>query len=253
MDTSKNEDSWEVNLSPPHSTLVFPQDPPCVQDIDTVFTSTVVLIMYWHLKPPIKQVLSMGENRRNVCSFCGEESPDLLKCSRCKEMYYCSRDCQRGHWREGHREDCKEEIKYTGKTCDSERREIYASFYLPNDDPSPYFRWFDVVPGNFIAILSPCIHFFNDGTVGLRVDKASYVYCFDTTNLKLYWFYTAEDLACKKTQKGHTTENSGKKFHIQKNPDTDNTAVDMTSVNILTDPNFEYVLTKLLLIDDDTI
>lgn len=39
-----------------------------------------------------------------------------------------------------------------------------------------------------------------------------------TTNLKLYWFYTAEDLACKKTQKGHTTENSGKKFHIQKNP-----------------------------------
>lgn len=62
---------------------------------------------------------------------------------------------------------------------DSERREIYASFYLPNDDPSPYFRWSDVVPGNFIAILSPCIHFFNDGTVGLRVDKASYVYCFD--------------------------------------------------------------------------
>lgn len=52
-----------------------------------------------------------------------------------------------------------------------------------------------------------------------------------TTNLKLYWFYTAEDLACKKTQKEHTTENSGKKFHIQKNP----------------------VLTKLLLIDDDTI
>lgn len=39
-----------------------------------------------------------------------------------------------------------------------------------------------------------------------------------TTNLKLYWFYTTEDLACKKTQKGHTTENSGKKFHIQKNP-----------------------------------
>lgn len=35
MDTSKNEDSWEVNLSPPHSTLVFPQDPLCVQDIDT--------------------------------------------------------------------------------------------------------------------------------------------------------------------------------------------------------------------------
>lgn len=43
--------------------------------------------------------------------------------------------------------------------------------------------------------------------------------------------FEGQDLACKKTQKGHTTENSGKKFHIQKNP----------------------VLTKLLLIDDDTI
>lgn len=62
---------------------------------------------------------------------------------------------------------------------DSERREIYASFYLPNDDPSPHFQWGDVVPGKFIAISSPCIHFFNDKTVGLRVDKASCVYCLD--------------------------------------------------------------------------
>ncbi|XP_034299521.2 uncharacterized protein [Magallana gigas] len=73
--------------------------------------------------------------------------------------------------------------KYRGRhnvyLQDSERREIYASFYLPNDDPSPHFRWSDVVPGKFIAILLPCIHFFNDETVGLRVDKASYVYCFD--------------------------------------------------------------------------
>lgn len=32
MDTSKKEDLWEVNHSPSHSTLVFPQDPLCVQD-----------------------------------------------------------------------------------------------------------------------------------------------------------------------------------------------------------------------------
>lgn len=56
----------------------------------------------------------MGENQGNVCSFCEEESPDLLKCSRCKEVYYCSRDCQRGHWREGHREDCKDETASSG-------------------------------------------------------------------------------------------------------------------------------------------
>lgn len=62
---------------------------------------------------------------------------------------------------------------------DSERREIYVSFYLPNDDPSPHFRWSDVVPGKFIAILFPCIHLFRDGSVGLRVDKATYADIFD--------------------------------------------------------------------------
>ncbi|XP_062588474.1 uncharacterized protein LOC134250137 [Saccostrea cucullata] len=62
---------------------------------------------------------------------------------------------------------------------DSERREIYASFSLPNDDPTPYFEWSDLVPGKFIAILFPCIHFFRDFSVGLRVDKAQNVYCFD--------------------------------------------------------------------------
>lgn len=56
---------------------------------------------------------------------------------------------------------------------------IYVSFYLPNDDPSPHFRWSDVVPGKFIAILFPCIHSFRGGSVGLRVDKATYAYIFD--------------------------------------------------------------------------
>uniref|UniRef100_A0A8W8KZ01 phytol kinase n=1 Tax=Magallana gigas TaxID=29159 RepID=A0A8W8KZ01_MAGGI len=58
------------------------------------------------------QVLSMGENQGNICSFCGEEAPDSLKCGRCKEVYYCSKDCQREHWKEGHREQCKEEHAY---------------------------------------------------------------------------------------------------------------------------------------------
>lgn len=40
------------------------------------------------------------------CSYCSQRSLNLLRCSRCKEMYYCSRECQRGHWREGHRDHC---------------------------------------------------------------------------------------------------------------------------------------------------
>lgn len=31
------------------------------------------------------------------CSTCGEEKPDK-KCSKCKEVQYCDRECQRLHW-----------------------------------------------------------------------------------------------------------------------------------------------------------
>lgn len=33
----------------------------------------------------------------SVCSSCGEEKPDK-KCSKCKEVQYCDRECQRLHW-----------------------------------------------------------------------------------------------------------------------------------------------------------
>uniref|UniRef100_A0AAG5D9K0 MYND-type domain-containing protein n=1 Tax=Anopheles atroparvus TaxID=41427 RepID=A0AAG5D9K0_ANOAO len=33
----------------------------------------------------------------SVCSSCGEEKPDK-KCSKCKEVQYCDRQCQRLHW-----------------------------------------------------------------------------------------------------------------------------------------------------------
>lgn len=31
------------------------------------------------------------------CSTCGEEKPGK-KCSKCKEVQYCDRECQRLHW-----------------------------------------------------------------------------------------------------------------------------------------------------------
>lgn len=34
-------------------------------------------------------------------------SKSLKKCSRCKNTYYCSRDCQRSHWKE-HKKICKQ-------------------------------------------------------------------------------------------------------------------------------------------------
>lgn len=43
--------------------------------------------------------------------------------------------------------------------------------------------------------------------------------CLNRPQIKNYIGFTPQKIwRVKKTQKGHTTENSGKKFHIQKNP-----------------------------------
>ena len=42
------------------------------------------------------------------CYACGTVScPKLLFCSRCKKVAYCSSECQRVHWKAGHKHDCK--------------------------------------------------------------------------------------------------------------------------------------------------
>lgn len=47
------------------------------------------------------------------CSWCGKaegqgEGGGLLRCGRCKEARYCSRECQCRHWKQGgHRKDCR--------------------------------------------------------------------------------------------------------------------------------------------------
>lgn len=38
------------------------------------------------------------------CAVCGE--PSTTKCTRCKEVYYCGRECQRKHWKE-HKSECR--------------------------------------------------------------------------------------------------------------------------------------------------
>ena len=35
------------------------------------------------------------------------EDRKLLKCSRCKRVRYCGRECQRAHWRAGHKAECQ--------------------------------------------------------------------------------------------------------------------------------------------------
>ena len=39
----------------------------------------------------------------NSCHACGKTDGDLLRCSRCKNAWFCNRDCQRRAWKQGHK------------------------------------------------------------------------------------------------------------------------------------------------------
>ena len=43
----------------------------------------------------------------DMCGYEGcMKSGATQQCSRCKVVKYCSRECQRRHWKAGHREEC---------------------------------------------------------------------------------------------------------------------------------------------------
>lgn len=42
-----------------------------------------------------------------LCEADGVEMRLLMKCSRCKRAQYCSKDCQRQHWKQGHKSECQ--------------------------------------------------------------------------------------------------------------------------------------------------
>jgi hypothetical protein len=43
-----------------------------------------------------------------ACAQCGELFPKLLRCTRCKAVSYCTKECQVAHWKAGHKKECKE-------------------------------------------------------------------------------------------------------------------------------------------------
>lgn len=40
------------------------------------------------------------------CAKCTQQPTTILKCSRCKMVQYCGRDCQSQHWKQCHRRSC---------------------------------------------------------------------------------------------------------------------------------------------------
>jgi hypothetical protein len=52
--------------------------------------------------------LYSGKTHCNSCGVVGSDTITLLVCSGCQCVAYCNVDCQRAHWKSGHKKVCKQ-------------------------------------------------------------------------------------------------------------------------------------------------
>lgn len=60
------------------------------------------------IKTAINGQRAFADNETPSCSTCGEEKASK-KCSKCKKVQYCDRECQRLHWF-AHKKECERPI-----------------------------------------------------------------------------------------------------------------------------------------------
>ena len=64
---------------------------------------------------------------------------DLLKCERCKVVYYCDRDCQRGHWKR-HKKTCGKEESHEVNDRQRVYNELVCCRKFARKYPLPAFQ-----------------------------------------------------------------------------------------------------------------
>lgn len=45
-------------------------------------------------------------NKPAYCAFCRKMSTELKRCTKCKKVSYCNRECQAQHWKKQHKREC---------------------------------------------------------------------------------------------------------------------------------------------------
>ncbi|RPA79985.1 hypothetical protein BJ508DRAFT_377369 [Ascobolus immersus RN42] len=49
--------------------------------------------------------IRVGDEPKGICGSCGRPDDKLLRCGRCRAIWYCGRECQRSHWK-AHKQVC---------------------------------------------------------------------------------------------------------------------------------------------------
>lgn len=55
--------------------------------------------------PTCKKAFRSAMGLKFVCGACGVEGTKMMQCGKCKAARYCSKECQRSHWKE-HKNSC---------------------------------------------------------------------------------------------------------------------------------------------------
>lgn len=110
--------------------LLLCKDPACNQKASR---ETKIITKEWHSEMRAAGEATSRKTEVEMCDNCGkvqaraEEGSDthskelkkrLQRCSRCFGVKYCSRECQREHWKAGHKKTC---VPVTGGVEEAER------------------------------------------------------------------------------------------------------------------------------------
>ena len=74
------------------------------------------MIVAWDTKSHIIKAApnKCGIQNKRICSYCSTTSThrNYPKCARCREVRYCSKDCQQSHWKQSHKDQCRKALKH---------------------------------------------------------------------------------------------------------------------------------------------
>jgi len=131
------------------------------------------------------EVVNLKRDQKDLalCANCGL-TRDLLMCRRCKQVYYCSVDCQQKHWRCQHMDECKK-LKEIRKQFKKDDARLLKDETSARSDV-PYHLLTDVCSKN-------CMPFYNMETPTISKLKEKFfkvgMYCVEEDWLELKLMY----------------------------------------------------------------